>query len=76
MSLIDTNDSWLSVSHLESSSVGNDPVLLSSSSDGLGSSVEVEPLSVVPWLMVVDSQSVVIVSNVLMPEQGLSSTHS
>ena len=76
MGLVDSDDSWLPESHLVSSSVGDNPVLLSSSSDGLGSSVEVEPLSVVPWLVVVDSESVVVVSDMLVPEQGSVAAHS
>jgi hypothetical protein len=76
VSLVNSDDSWVTESHLVSSSVGDNPVFLSSSSDGLGSSVEVEPLSVVPWLVVVDSQSVVVVTNVLMPEQGSVAAHS
>jgi len=76
VSLVDSNNTWLSVSHLVSSSVGDNPSLLGSSSDGLGSSIEVEPLSVVPWLVVLDSESVVVVSDVLMPEEGSSTAHS
>lgn len=46
------------------------------SSDGSGSSVEYPPLLVVPWLMILDSQSVLMSSNMLMPEEGSVSTHS
>ena len=66
MSLVDSNDTWVSMSHLVSSSVGDNPSSLVVSSDGLGSSVEVEPLSWVPWLVVLDSESVVVVSDVLV----------
>lgn len=45
-------------------------------SDGSSSSVEEEPLSWVPWLGVMDSESVLVSTNVLVPEEGLASRHS
>jgi len=55
---------------------GDNLVSVSESSDGSGSPVEGPPLSVVSWVVVLDSQSVLVRSNVLMPEEGLSSSHS
>jgi len=45
-------------------------------SDGSGSPVEDEPLSQVSWRVVLDSESVLVVTNMLMPEEGLSTSHS
>jgi len=55
---------------------GDDLVSVSHSSDGLGSPVEGPPLSVVTWVVVLDSQSVLVRSDVLMPEEGSVSAHS
>jgi len=45
-------------------------------SNGSGSFVEDEPLSVVLWLVVSDSESVLVGSNVLLPVQGSEGAHS
>jgi hypothetical protein len=75
VSLVDTNDSWLTNSHLVVSSVGNGVVSSFNWSDGLSSSVHEPPLLIIPWLMVLDSESVVVVTDVLMPEEGSSGGH-
>ena len=45
-------------------------------SDGSSSSVEDPPLLVVVWVVVLDSQSVLVVTNMLSVEQGSSAGHS
>lgn len=45
-------------------------------SDGFGSPVKGPPLSAVTWAVVLDSQSVLMSSDVLMPEEGFTSSHS
>lgn len=45
-------------------------------SDSLSSGIEYEPLLVVVWHGVSDSKSVLVVTNVLMSEEGSVSTHS
>jgi hypothetical protein len=66
-----------SVVDSESSSVlvGDGLSSITGGSDGFGSGIEHEPLSWVPWLVVVDSQSVLVVTNVLVPEEGSSASH-
>jgi hypothetical protein len=55
---------------------GDDVVSIGVGSHGLGSPVEHEPLLVVLWLGVLDSESVVVFSNVFMPEEGSVRGHS
>jgi len=55
---------------------GDDLVSVSEGSNSLGSPVESPPLSVVTWVVVLDSQSVLVGSNMLMPEEGSVSAHS
>ena len=45
-------------------------------SDSLGSPVEDKPLSSVSWVVVLDSESVLLGTNVLMPEEGSVRSHS
>ena len=56
--------------------VGDGPVSLEVWSDGSGSPVEDPPLLLVPWLGVLDSESVLVSTNVLVPEEGSSRLHS
>ena len=46
------------------------------SSDGSGSLIEDPPLLWVPWLVVLDSESELVATDVLVPEQGSSGSHS
>lgn len=55
--------------------VGKSHSSVSCSSNGLSSPVEDEPLSVVLWLIVSDSKSVLTVSNVLVIEESSSASH-
>jgi hypothetical protein len=50
--------------------VGNGVTLVGEGSDGSSSSVEDEPLSVVLWVVVSDSESVLVSTDMLMPEEG------
>ena len=59
-----------------SSLVGDGIVSSSNWSNGSSSSVKEPPLSDVPWLMVVDSKSVLTSTNVFMPEESSSVSHS
>ena len=59
-----------------SSLVGNDEASAGPGSDGSGSLVEDEPLSVVLWLVVSDSESVLASTDVLLPVQGSEGAHS
>jgi len=56
--------------------VGNDEGSSSQGSDGLGSSIEDEPLLLVVWVVPVHSKSVLVATNVLVPEQRLVCWHS
>ena len=56
--------------------VSNDEASAGPGSDGSGSSVEDEPLSVVLWLVVSDSESVLASTDVLLPVQGSEGAHS
>ena len=59
-----------------SSLVSDDKVSSGPGSDGLGSPVEGPPLLVVQWVVGSDSQSELVASDVLMPEEGSSVWHS
>jgi hypothetical protein len=54
---------------------GDDLVSVSHSSDGLGSPVEGPPLSVMTWVVVLDSKSVLVVTDVLVPEESSLAWH-
>jgi len=78
--LVDLSDPWsdnsgdtnsVSVSLL----VRDGELSSSSRSDGSGSSVEDEPLLSFTWHVVSDSQSELVGTNVLVPEEGSSSAH-
>lgn len=56
--------------------VGKGSSSVSSSSDSMGSPVENEPLSIIPWSVVSDSESILVVANVLMPEESSVGGHS
>lgn len=56
--------------------VGKGSLSVSSGSDGVGSLIEDKPLSVVPWSVVSDSESVLVSTNMLVPEEGLVAGHS
>lgn len=56
--------------------VGNDVVSSGPGSDGLGSPVESEPLFVVLWVVVSNSESILMSTDVLVPEEGSVSWHS
>lgn len=56
--------------------VGDGVTSVGPGSDGSGSLVEDEPLSVVLWLVVSDSESVLVSSDVLLPVQGSEGAHS
>ena len=73
-----SDDSGVAVVHpvVSTDLDGDDLVSISESSNGLGSPVEDEPLSVVTWVVVLDSESVLMVTNVLVPEEGSVSRHS
>ena len=71
-----SNDSSDSDSESLSLLVRDGVSLVGESSDGSGSSVEDEPLSVVLWLVVSDSQSVLVATDVLVPEEGSEGSHS
>lgn len=45
-------------------------------SDGLSSSVESEPLLLIIWVKVLNSESELVSTNVLVPEEGSSFSHS
>lgn len=59
-----------------SSSVRESVVSSQCWSNGSSSSVEDPPLSLIPWLMVLDSNLVLMSSDVLMPEEGSVLRHS
>ena len=59
-----------------SSLVGDDEVFLVDWSDCLGSSVEEEPLVGLEWHVILDSQSILMSSNMLSVEECSSSFHS
>ena len=72
---------WLDVgsnsnSELVSSLVGDGIVSLGPGSDGVGSGVEEEPLLHVHWIVSLDSESELVVTNVLVPEEGSVRGHS
>lgn len=54
---------------------GHNHSLVSSRSNGLGSPVEDPPLFVAVWVVVLDSESVLMSTNVFMPEEGSSASH-
>lgn len=56
--------------------VGQGEFSIRGSSNGSGSVIEDEPLLVVPWHVVSDSQSVLVVTDVLVSEQSSVSAHS
>lgn len=59
-----------------SSLVGDGIASLQGWSNGVSSSVEDEPLSLIPWLIVVNSESILVSTNVLVPEEGSVALHS
>lgn len=59
-----------------SSLVGDGIVSFVNWSNGSSSSVKEPPLSDVPWLMVLDSESKLISTNMFMPEESSSVSHS
>jgi hypothetical protein len=56
--------------------VGNDEVLARPSSDGVGSSVEGPPLLLIVWVVVSDSKSELVTTDVLVPDEGSVAWHS
>lgn len=71
-----SNDSSDSDSESLSLLVRDGITLVGVGSDGSGSSVEDEPLSVVLWLVVSDSESILVSTDMLMPEEGSEGSHS
>jgi len=63
-------------SELVTSLVGDDVASSSPSSDSLGSRIEGPPLLVVLWVVISDSESVLVSSNMLVPEEGSVRGHS
>jgi hypothetical protein len=55
---------------------GDDSVSVGSRSDSLSSPVEDPPLSNVVWVVVVDSQSVLVMTNMLMPDDSSFGWHN
>ena len=56
--------------------VGNNEVSSSPSSNGLGSVIECPPLLSVLWIVVSNSESVLMSTNMFMPEEGSVGWHS
>ena len=80
-SLVDSSRVWLDVSSNTNSpvlsSLVRDSITSSSpGSNGLGSSVEGPPLLVVRWVVVLDSESELVSSDVLVPEESSVVEHS
>lgn len=71
-----SDDGWSSHVELRVVGVGKSKVSLLHWSDSSCSSIKEEPLSIVPWLGVMNSESVLVSTNMLVPEKGLSSAHS
>ena len=78
--LVDSSGVWLDVgsnvdSPVLSSLVRDSVTSFGPGSDGLGSSVKGPPLSVVGWIVVLDSESELVSTNVLVPEESSSVLH-
>jgi len=73
-----SNNSGVVVGHHVSLTVlnGDDESLVGSRSNGLGSPVEAPPLFVAVRIVILDSQSVLLSTNVFMPEQSSLGVHS
>lgn len=76
LSSVLSDDSWGVVSESIACVSGHGVVSSGPWSDGLGSVIEGPPLLVVHWVVVLDSESVHVSTDVLVPEEGSSAWHS